>query len=187
MATDGTLDVLSKKERLQISRQRDKLEHQLGTIANMTRLPAAVFVVDIIKEHIAISEARKLNIPTFAIVDTNSDPNKVDFAIPANDDSSTSIRIVVQTLVNAIKEGIEERKEAQATNKLAEGREHDREEGGEVDIISPKYAEDEEEVVTEGGTTNKPKPHPHGGGQRKRTGGGGAPGAGGQRRGPVKR
>src|ERR1700733_586087 len=117
MATDGTLDTLSKKEKLQLSRQREKLEHQLGTIANMTRLPAAVFVVDITKEHIAISEARKLNIPTFAIVDTNSDPNMVDFAIPANDDSSTSIRIIVDTICQAIREGLEERKEGQVMGK----------------------------------------------------------------------
>ena len=109
MATDGTLDTLSKKEKLQLSRQRQKLEHQLGSIANMTRLPAAFFVVDISKENIAIAEAHKLNIPTFAIVDTNSDPNRVDFAIPANDDSSTSIKIIVDTLVGAIKEGLEER------------------------------------------------------------------------------
>jgi small subunit ribosomal protein S2 len=120
MATDGTIDTLSKKEKLQLSRQRQKLEHHLGSIANMTRLPAAVFVVDIIKEHIAIAEAHKLNIPTFAIVDTNSDPNKVDFAIPANDDSSTSINIVVETLVKAIKEGLDERREAQVANKQKE-------------------------------------------------------------------
>src|SRR6202012_3671510 len=125
MATDGTLEALSKKEKLQLSRQRAKLENQLGSIANMTRLPAAVFVVDITKEHIAISEAHKLNIPTFAIVDTNSDPNKVDFAIPANDDSSTSIRIVVDTLVGAIKEGLEERKEAQLANKLPQDKKED--------------------------------------------------------------
>ncbi len=117
MATDGTLDTLSKKEKLQLSRQRQKLEHQLGSIANMTRLPAAIFVVDISKEHIAIAEAHKLNIPTFAIVDTNSDPNRVEFAIPANDDSSTSIKIIVDALVSAIKEGLEERKEAQVANK----------------------------------------------------------------------
>src|ERR1700722_17004203 len=120
MATDGTLDTLSKKEKLQLSRQRAKLEHHLGSIAGMTRLPAAIFVVDISKEHIAIAEAHKLNIPTFAIVDTNSDPNRVDFAIPANDDSSTSINIVVDTLVTAIKEGLEERREAQAANKQRE-------------------------------------------------------------------
>jgi len=123
MATDGTLDTISKKEKLQLSRQRAKLEHQLGSIANMTRLPAAVFVVDISKEHIAIAEARKLNIPTFAIVDTNSDPNRVDFAIPANDDSSTSIKIIVDTLVSAIKEGLEERKEAQLANKQPDRKE----------------------------------------------------------------
>ncbi len=127
MAADGSLETLSKKEKLQISRQRDKLEHHLGTIANMTRLPAAVFVVDITKEHIAISEARKLNIPTFAIVDTNSNPNLVDFAIPANDDSSTSIRIVVDTIVKAIKEGLEERKEAQVQNKLQQDDKKDNE------------------------------------------------------------
>jgi len=140
MATDGTLDTLSKKEKLQLSRQREKLEHQLGTIANMTRLPAAVFVVDITKEHIAISEARKLNIPTFAIVDTNSDPNKVDFAIPANDDSSTSIRVIVDTICQAIREGLEERKEAQVSNKQEDRKEEEvvamddsAEEGIEVD------------------------------------------------------
>ncbi|NNM94689.1 MAG: 30S ribosomal protein S2 [Bacteroidia bacterium] len=127
MAADGSLETLSKKEKLQISRQRDKLAHHLGTIANMTRLPAAVFVVDITKEHIAISEARKLNIPTFAIVDTNSNPNLVDFAIPANDDSSTSIRIVVDTIVKAIKEGLEERKEAQVQNKLQQDDKKDNE------------------------------------------------------------
>jgi len=137
MATDGTLDTLSKKEKLQLSRQRQKLEHHLGSIANMTRLPAAIFVVDISKEHIAIAEAHKLNIPTFAIVDTNSDPNRVDFAIPANDDSSTSIKIIVDTLVTAIKEGLEERKEAQLANKVP----HDKKE--EENIV------DEKEVIEE--------------------------------------
>ena len=137
MATDGTLDTLSKKEKLQLSRQRQKLEHHLGSIANMTRLPAAIFVVDISKEHIAIAEAHKLNIPTFAIVDTNSDPNRVDFAIPANDDSSTSIKIIVDTLVGAIREGIEERKEAQLANKTSDKKEE------------PIVDEKEEEVMTE--------------------------------------
>jgi len=137
MATDGTLDTLSKKEKLQLSRQRQKLEHHLGSIAGMTRLPAAIFVVDISKEHIAIAEAHKLNIPTFAIVDTNSDPNRVDFAIPANDDSSTSIKIIVDTLVGAIREGIEERKEAQLANKTSDKKEE------------PIADEKEEEVTTE--------------------------------------
>jgi small subunit ribosomal protein S2 len=144
MATDGTLDTLSKKEKLQLSRQREKLEHQLGTIANMTRLPAAVFVVDITKEHIAISEARKLNIPTFAIVDTNSDPNQVDFAIPANDDSSTSIRIIVETICKAIKEGLEERKEAQATNKVVDKKE---EEVEVVEAMEEEVADDASEDI----------------------------------------
>ena len=138
MATDGTLDTLSKKEKLQLSRQRDKLQHQLGTIANMTRLPAAVFVVDITKEHIAISEAHKLNIPTFAIVDTNSDPNQVDFAIPANDDSSTSIRVIVDTLCAAIKEGLEERKEAQVAGKNVPEKKEE-----EVEVMEEESTEEE--------------------------------------------
>ena len=166
MANDGTLDTLSKKEKLQLSRQRMKLEHQLGTIANMTRLPAAVFVVDISKEHIAISEARKLNIPTFAIVDTNSDPNEVDFAIPANDDSSTSIRVIVDTLIAGIKEGLEERRDAQFSNKK------DDKEESEVEASEEhKYeAGEEEETPAETEDGKRPRvPHHHkGGGAAKR-------------------
>ena len=101
---------LSKKERLTITRERAKLEKNLGSIADLNRLPAAVFVVDILKEHIAVAEAKKLNIPTFAIVDTNSDPRQVDFAIPANDDASKSISLIIGTMVNAIEEGLVERK-----------------------------------------------------------------------------
>ncbi|HLO91949.1 MAG TPA: 30S ribosomal protein S2 [Lentimicrobium sp.] len=101
---------ISKRERLQIARERAKLEKNLGSIADLSRLPAALFVVDIIKEHIAIAEARKLNIPTFAIVDTNSDPNQVDFPIPANDDASKSISLIVSKMVQAIEEGLMERK-----------------------------------------------------------------------------
>jgi small subunit ribosomal protein S2 len=159
MANDGTIEALSKKEKLQLSRQRDKLEHQLGSIANMTRLPAAVFVVDIIKEHIAISEAHKLNIPTFAIVDTNSDPNKVDFAIPANDDSSTSIRIVVDTLIEAIKEGLEERKEAQVSNKREDSKE---ESTDEVGTESKYEAVESDEVLAEEEKKAKSQNHPVG-------------------------
>lgn len=110
MFTDGTADNMSKKERLQMSRERAKLEKNLGSIAELTRLPAALFIVDISKEHIAVAEARKLNIPTFAIVDTNSNPNEVDFAIPANDDAAKSISLVVKTIVEAIEEGLAERK-----------------------------------------------------------------------------
>ncbi len=101
---------ISKRERLQIVRERAKLEKNLGSISDLSRLPAALFVVDIIKEHIAVAEAKKLNIPTFAIVDTNSDPNQVDFPIPANDDASKSISLIVSKMVQAIEEGLMERK-----------------------------------------------------------------------------
>ncbi len=110
MATDGTFDNMSKRERLQIMRERAKLEKQLGSIADLNRLPAAIFVVDICKEHIAVAEAKKLNIPTFAIVDTNANPLDVDFPIPANDDASKSIHIIVKLMVEAIQEGLAERK-----------------------------------------------------------------------------
>ncbi len=117
MTTDGTFDSISKKERLQFSRERAKLETQFGSIADLSRLPAALFIVDITKEHIAVKEAKRLNIPTFAIVDTNSNPNEVDYAIPANDDASTSIAYITQLMADAIQEGLAERKvdkEAQA-------------------------------------------------------------------------
>lgn len=110
MATDGTFENISKKERLQITRERAKLEKQFGSIADLSRLPAAIFIVDIMKEHIAVAEAQKLNIPTFAIVDTNSNPNEIDFPIPANDDASKSISVIVKTMVDAITEGLAERK-----------------------------------------------------------------------------
>ena len=110
MKTDGTFDNMSKRERLQVSRQREKMEKNLGSIADLTRLPSALFIVDITKEHIAVAEARKLNIPTFAMVDTNSDPTLVDFPIPANDDATKSIDLVLGVMVQAINEGLEERK-----------------------------------------------------------------------------
>ncbi|MEO6882716.1 MAG: 30S ribosomal protein S2 [Bacteroidia bacterium] len=110
MATDGTFENISKKEKLQISRQRAKMEIQLGSITDLTRLPAALFIVDISKEHIAVAEAKRLNIPTFGIVDTNSDPNLVDYAIPANDDATTSISLIISTITKAIEEGLSERK-----------------------------------------------------------------------------
>ncbi len=110
MATDGTFDNMSKRERLQVGRQRAKLEKTLGSISDLTRLPAAMFIVDISKEHIAVREAKRLNIPVFALVDTNSDPNSVDFAIPANDDASKSISLLVNICCKAISEGLEERK-----------------------------------------------------------------------------
>src|SRR5688572_18002793 len=110
MNTDGTFDNISKKEKLSISRLRAKLETQFGSIADLTRLPAAIFIVDISKEHIAVAEAKRLNIPTFAVVDTNSDPNQVDYAIPANDDASTSISLITTLITKAIEEGLAERK-----------------------------------------------------------------------------
>ncbi len=110
MATDGTFNNLSKREKLQITRQRAKLEKNLGSISDLTRLPAALFVVDITKEYIAVREAKKLGIPVFAMVDTNSDPTTVDFPIPANDDASKSISLIVDILCKSIEEGLGERK-----------------------------------------------------------------------------
>lgn len=110
MATDGTWEILSKKERLMLSRERAKLEHNLGSIADLTRLPAAIFIVDVVNEHIAVAEAHRLGIPTFAMVDTNADPNVVDYAIPANDDASTSISLILDIVCKAVAEGLEERK-----------------------------------------------------------------------------
>ena len=114
MQTDGTFDNISKRERLQITRQREKLEKNLGSIQDLTRLPSALFIVDIVKEHIAVAEARKLNIPTFAMVDTNSDPTLVDYPIPANDDASKSIEKIIDIMVAAINEGLDERKSDKA-------------------------------------------------------------------------
>lgn len=110
MTKDGTFDNLSKRERLQITRQRAKLEKTLGSIADLNRLPAALFVVDVHKEHIAVAEANRLGIPVIAMVDTNSDPNTVDYVIPANDDASKSIELIAGTLVSAIAEGLAEHK-----------------------------------------------------------------------------
>lgn len=111
MNEDGTMAILSKRERLQIARQRQKLEKNLGSIADLTRLPAAIFVVDIMKEHIAIAEAKKLGIPTFAIVDTNSNPSLVDFVIPGNDDATKSIEKLMEVVTTEIAKGLAERKE----------------------------------------------------------------------------
>lgn len=121
MFADGTFTNVSKRERLQFSRERAKLETQFGSIADLSRLPAALFIVDITKEHIAVAEAKRLNIPTFAIVDTNSDPNQVDYAIPANDDASTSISYIIDLMVNSVKEGLADRK----MDKEAGGEEND--------------------------------------------------------------
>jgi len=110
MTKDNSWDVLSKREKLQITRQRAKLEKMLGSIADLTRLPAALFIVDVLKEKIAVREAQRLGIPVFAMVDTNSEPEGIDFVIPANDDASQSISLIVQTMTDAIREGLSERK-----------------------------------------------------------------------------
>ncbi|MEE9349001.1 MAG: 30S ribosomal protein S2 [Flavobacteriaceae bacterium] len=110
MKLDGSFDALSKREKLQINRQREKLEKNLGSVSDMTRLPGALIVIDIKREHIAVAEARKLNIPIFAMVDTNSDPRLVDFVVPSNDDASKSITSVLTHLTGAITAGLSERK-----------------------------------------------------------------------------
>lgn len=152
MMTDGTFENISKKEKLQITRQKAKMEKLLGSIADLTRLPAALFIIDTVKEHIAVSEARKLNIPTIAICDTNTDPTAIDFPIPANDDATKSISLIMDVMVKAIEEGLAERK----TDKEME-REKEvaaEEEAGETKKFEMVDAGDEEE--TEGGKTEKP-------------------------------
>ena len=117
---DGTFSNLSKRELLQITRQRAKLEKNLGSIADLTRLPSALFVVDVLKEQIAVREANRLGIPVFGIVDTNSDPNNIDFVIPANDDAKESVEVILNACCDAINEGIEERKVEKADEKAAD-------------------------------------------------------------------
>ena len=110
MMKDGTADTMSKRERLQLTRKREKIDKIFGSISDMNRLPAAIFIVDVKKEHIALAEAKNLNIPIFAMVDTNSSPEGIDFIIPSNDDATKSIDLVVSTLCDSIKEGLGDRK-----------------------------------------------------------------------------
>lgn len=134
MMNDGTFSNLSKRELLQINRQRSKLEKNLGSIADLTRLPSALFVIDVMKEHIAVKEANRLGIPVFGIVDTNSAPNNIDYVIPANDDAKDSIEVILNACCAAIAEGLEEHKAEKADEKAAadqqeeaaEGRRHSR-------------------------------------------------------------
>ena len=121
MLADGSLTSVTKKERLTLQRERDKLEKVLGGIANLNRLPSAMFIVDTLQEHIALAEAAKLGIRTFAVVDTNSDPTAVDFPIPANDDASKSISLLTNTFADAIQEGLDERKKSQQEAKAEAG------------------------------------------------------------------
>ncbi len=165
MLQDGSFDSITKKERLTLSRDRDKMDKVLGGIAQLGRVPAALFLVDIGHEHIALAEAKRLGIQTFGVVDTNSDPNKVDFAIPANDDATKSIAIIVNYLTAAIAEGLAERQAA---------KEEDTDEVGD-DENSKRAARLEAEANAEGGRGGR-------GRSAGGPGGGGAPGAGGQRR-----
>src|SRR5690606_31733256 len=149
MTKDGTYSVLSKKEKLMIQRERVKLENLLGGIADLNRLPAALFIIDVKKEHIAVNEAMKLNIPTFAMVDTNSDPTHIDFPIPSNDDATKSISLITEIIGKAIQEGLEERK-------------RDKEEDAEKEAAAAKAAVDNNAEVaateaTPGKRTRKAK------------------------------
>jgi len=139
---DGTFEALSKREKLQIDRLRAKLEKNLGSITDMTRLPGALFVVDIRREHIAIREAQKLNIPIFAMVDTNCDPREVDFAIPSNDDASKSIDIILNYVTDAIKEGLSERQKEKEVTEVIKEKQSGSEKKNEV-------SEDQKEDVKE--------------------------------------
>ena len=144
LMSTNSFESLSKREKLQITRERQKLEKQLGSIADLNRLPSAIFVVDILKEKIAVAEARKLNIPTFALVDTNTDPNLIDFPIPANDDASKSIDLIVRLMVQAIEEGLEERK-IDKDARLAEEEEKEEIEKAEREEAFEEYEEVEDE------------------------------------------
>lgn len=124
MATDGTFENMSKRERLQITRQREKLEKNLGSIADLTRLPSALFVIDVMKENIAVKEAQRLGIPVFGVVDTNSNPNDVDFVIPANDDATKSVEIILNAICAAVQEGLEERKVEKVDTEASEAPEN---------------------------------------------------------------
>ncbi|MDO4707978.1 MAG: 30S ribosomal protein S2 [Porphyromonadaceae bacterium] len=150
MTNDGTFDNLSKREKLQITRQRAKLENTLGSIAEMVRLPSALFVVDVMKEHIAVAEANRLGIPVFAIVDTNSDPSNVDYVIPSNDDSANAVELIVGAVCSAIAEGLQERKaEGKAENSEAGEEEPRRIQRGRSGARRAKQTEAAEEVETQ--------------------------------------
>ena len=142
MEADGTLNTLSKRERLQISRQRAKLEKNLGSIAELTRIPSAIFIVDVLNEKIAVAEANKLGITTFAIVDTNSDPTNIDFPIPANDDATKSIALIMDVITKAIAEGISERK----TDRDKQKQSKPKKTGAEAKVESNDAEEVSEEV-----------------------------------------
>ncbi|MEY3343122.1 MAG: ribosomal protein [Bacteroidota bacterium] len=144
MMTDGTFENISKKEKLQITRQKAKMEKLLGSIADLTRLPAALFIVDTVKEHIAVSEARKLNIPTLAICDTNTDPTLIDFPIPANDDATKSISLIMDVMVKAIEEGLAERKTDKESDREREAAAEEEASDRGDEVVASAPAEEEE-------------------------------------------
>src|SRR5215813_12200245 len=170
MLGDGTFDSITKKERLTLSRDKEKMEKVLGGIAQLGRVPAALFIVDIGHEHIALAEAKRLGITTFGVVDTNCDPNKVDFAIPANDDATKSIAIITNYITAAVAEGLAERQAAK----------EEEVEETVADDAEKRAAKLEAEAQAEGGRAGRGGHR--GGGQRRRTGGGGGQRGGGERR-----
>ncbi|MBO7102522.1 MAG: 30S ribosomal protein S2 [Bacteroidaceae bacterium] len=149
LIADGTYDKLSKRENLQIRRKREKLEKNLGSIADLTRLPSALFVVDVLKENIAVREANRLGIPVFAIVDTNSDPDNIDFVIPANDDSTKAVEVILDACCSAIAEGIEERKAEKIDMDAAGEGEEEKEEKPARKRATRARAEKKEEAPAE--------------------------------------
>jgi small subunit ribosomal protein S2 len=147
MTKDGTFDNISKREKLQITRQRAKLEKMLGSIVDLTRLPSALFVVDVMKEQIAVREAQRLGIPVFGIVDTNSNPNDIDFVIPANDDAAKSVDIIVSTICEAINEGLQERKADKIDSEAAEEATPKRERKPRAAVKKERTKKEDEEAL----------------------------------------
>jgi len=175
MLTQETYKNLSKREKLQITRERAKLERQLGSISDLNRLPSAIFVVDILKEKIAVAESRKLNIPTFAMVDTNSDPTLIDFPIPSNDDASKSIHLIVKIMVDAIEEGLSERKVEKDRKDKEESDEaiaaKEKAEAAAAEEYADLEDEEAEKLVKEGETKAPVKAEGSGDDSKKREGG----------------
>ena len=148
MTKDGTFDNLSKREKLQITRQRAKLEKTLGSIVDLTRLPSALFVVDVMKEHIAVREANRLGIPVFGMVDTNSDPNNIDYVIPANDDATKSVEVILGAICEAMNEGLQERKaEKIDTEAAGEGEAPKRERKAKAAVKKARTKKEDDEAL----------------------------------------
>ena len=148
MTKDGTFDNLSKREKLQITRQRAKLEKTLGSIVDLTRLPSALFVVDVMKEHIAVREANRLGIPVFGMVDTNSDPSNIDYVIPANDDATKSVEVILGAICEAMNEGLQERKaEKIDTEAAGEGEGAKRERKAKAAVKKERTKKEDEEAL----------------------------------------